>query len=114
MQTAVEDTATWVQASPEVWSIKRTINKEFQSQGTRRGHISYIMDSLIKCLGKWYDFCLKDSNNIQRFNYQFQEGLKHTDQTGLPGKKQNMAIPAWTPTKTDVAFHAYCDNNFNS
>ena len=34
------------------------------------------MDSLIKCLGKWYDTCLKDSNNIQCNKYQFQEGYR--------------------------------------
>ena len=35
-----------------------------------------IMDSPIKCLGKWYDVSLKDTNNISRTKNQLQNGLK--------------------------------------
>ena len=35
-----------------------------------------IMDSPIKCLGKWYEVSLKDTNNISRTKNQLQNGLK--------------------------------------
>ena len=45
-----------------------------------------IMDRQIKCLGKWYDVSLKDTNNISRTKNQLQDGLKMIYKTGLPGK----------------------------
>ena len=44
------------------------------------------MDRPIKCLGKWYDVSLKDTNNISRTKNQLQDGLKLIDKTELPGK----------------------------
>ena len=44
------------------------------------------MDIPIKCLGKWYDVSLKDTNNIIRIKNQLQDGLKLIDKTWLPGK----------------------------
>ena len=48
--------------------------------------IPSIMDRPIKCLGKWYDVSLKDTNNINRTKNQLQDGLKLIDKTGLPCK----------------------------
>ena len=48
--------------------------------------IPSIMDSPIKCLGKWYDATLQDGNNIKRIKNQLTEGLKQIDKSGLPGK----------------------------
>ena len=42
------------------------------------------MDRPIKCLGKWYDVSLKDTNNISRTKNQLQDGLKLIYKTGLP------------------------------
>ena len=52
----------------------------------QRENIPSIMDSPIKCLGKWYDASLEKANNFQRIKNQLQEGLEQIDGTGLPGK----------------------------
>ena len=89
--TALGETATWArmkfkQNKSRSLVIKRgqvTKKVNLQVQGE---DIPSITECPIKCLGKWYDASLKDNNNTQRIKHQLQDGLKHIDQTGLPGK----------------------------
>jgi len=64
---------------------KGKVTKRFNLQ-VQREDIPSIMDIPIKCLGKWYDVSLKDTNNIIRIKNQLQDGLKLIDKTWLPGK----------------------------
>jgi len=64
---------------------KGKVTKRFILQ-VQREDIPSIMDRPIKCLGKWYDVSLKDTNNISRTKNQLQDGLKLIYKTGLPGK----------------------------
>ena len=64
---------------------KGKVTKRFILQ-VQREDIPSIMDRPIKCLGKWYDVSLKDTNNISRTKNQLQDGLKLIDKIGLPGK----------------------------
>ena len=64
---------------------KGKVTKRFILQ-VQREDIPSIMDRPIKCLGKWYDVSLKDTNNISRTKNQLQDGLKMIYKTGLPGK----------------------------
>ncbi|XP_069136759.1 uncharacterized protein [Argopecten irradians] len=45
-----------------------------------------IVNNPIKCLGKWFDANLNDSNNIRRLQGQVKEGLGAIDKIRLPGK----------------------------
>ena len=55
----------------------------FRIQGT---DIPTIKDSAIKCLGKWYDETLKDSENVKRFKQQVSSGLVKIERHLFPGK----------------------------
>ena len=48
--------------------------------------IPSLVDSPVKCLGKWFDSTLKDTGNIERVKSQLREGLSLIDKSGLPGK----------------------------
>ncbi|XP_053395693.1 uncharacterized protein LOC128555904 [Mercenaria mercenaria] len=89
--SALDEAATWARIKFKAKKSRSMVIKNgqttkkfnFQVQGE---DIPSIVDSPIKCLGKWYDASLNDANNIQRIKNQLQEGLKQIDQTGLPGK----------------------------
>ncbi|XP_045195004.2 uncharacterized protein LOC123550644 [Mercenaria mercenaria] len=89
--SALDEAATWARMkfkakkSRSLVIRKGQTTKKFNLQ-VQGEDIPFIVDSPIKCLGKWYDASLKDANNIQRIKNQLQEGLKQIDQTGLPGK----------------------------
>ncbi|XP_053395771.1 uncharacterized protein LOC128555950 [Mercenaria mercenaria] len=89
--SALDEAATWARMkfkakkSRSLVIRKGQTTKKFNLQ-VQGEDIPSIVDSPIKCLGKWYDASLKDANNIQRIKNQLQEGLKQIDQTGLPGK----------------------------
>ena len=55
----------------------------FRIQGV---DIPTIRDSAIKCLGKWYDETLKDSENIAIFRQQVNNGLTKIYKSLLSGK----------------------------
>ncbi|XP_052223903.1 uncharacterized protein LOC127839559 [Dreissena polymorpha] len=89
--TALQDTVTWARMkfkpkkSRSLIIKKGKVTKQFTQQ-VQGEDIPSIIDSPVKCLGKWYDASLKDTNNITRVKNQLQDGLKLIDQTGLPGK----------------------------
>ena len=89
--SALEEAATWAimkfkrKKSRSLVIKKGRTTKKFNLQ-VQGEDIPSIVDSPIKCLGKWYDASLKDANNIQRIRAQLQERLKLIDQTGQPGK----------------------------
>ncbi|XP_052268662.1 uncharacterized protein LOC127870041 [Dreissena polymorpha] len=89
--TALQDTVTWARMkfkpkkSRSLIIKKGKVTKRFTLQ-VQGEDIPSIIDSPVKCLGKWYDASLKDTNNITRVKNQLQDGLKLIDQTGLPGK----------------------------
>ena len=64
---------------------KGSVNKniQFKIQGEL---IPSIIDSPIKCLGKWYDSTLKDARSVHSLLQQVGEGMRCIDKTGLPGK----------------------------
>ena len=55
----------------------------FRIQGT---NIPTIKDSAIKCLSKWYNETLKDSENVKRFKQQVSSGLAKIERSLLTGK----------------------------
>ena len=89
--TALYDTVNWARMKfkPNKFRSlvikKGKVTKRFNLQ-VQGEDIPSIMDRPIKCLGKWYDVSLKDTNNISRTKNQLQDGLKLIYKTGLPGK----------------------------
>jgi hypothetical protein len=91
MLTALEETVSWARMKFKAKKSRSLIIKRgqvsqrftLQVQGE---NIPSIVESPIKCLGKWFDSSLKDKNNTAQVKQQLQEGLKQIDQTGLPGK----------------------------
>ena len=89
--TALEETATWARMKFKSMKsrslvIKRgSVTKRFNLQ-IQGDDIPSILESPIKCLGKWFDASLSDKHNMQRIKSQLHEGLRQIDRTGLPGK----------------------------
>ncbi|XP_052259364.1 uncharacterized protein LOC127863766 [Dreissena polymorpha] len=87
----LEEAATWARMNfkpkkSRSLVIKRgSVTKRFTLQ-VQRENIPSIMDSPIKCLGKWFDSSLSDKANVERIRSQLQEGLKQIDKSALPGK----------------------------
>ena len=75
--TALEDTVTWARMkfkpkkSRSLIIKKGKVTKRFTLQ-VQGEDIPSIIDSPVKCLGKWYDASLKDTNNISRVKNQLQ------------------------------------------
>lgn len=88
---ALEEAATWARMKfkpkkSRSLIIKRgSVTRRFNLQ-VQGEDIPSIMDSPIKCLGKWFDASLSDKANIERIRSQLQEGLKQIERSGLPGK----------------------------
>lgn len=87
----LEEAATWARMNfkpkkSRSLVIKRgSVTKRFTLQ-VQGEDIPSIMDSPIKCLGKWFDSSLSDKANVERIRSQLQEGLKQIDKSALPGK----------------------------
>jgi hypothetical protein len=64
---------------------KGRVTEKFKLQ-VQGEEIPSIVQSPIKCLGKWFDASLKDTGNIQQIRNQLQESLKKIEKSGLPGK----------------------------
>ncbi|XP_052268321.1 uncharacterized protein LOC127869705 [Dreissena polymorpha] len=87
---ALEEAATWARMNfkhkkSRSLVIKHgSVTKRFTLQ-VQCEDIPSIMDSPIKCLGKWFDSSLSDKANVERIRSQLQEGLKQIDKSALPG-----------------------------
>ncbi|XP_052237947.1 uncharacterized protein LOC127849270 [Dreissena polymorpha] len=87
----LEEAATWARMNFKSKKSRSLVIKRgsvtkrltLQVQGE---DIPSIMDSPIKCLGKWFDSSLSDKANVERIRSQLQEGLKQIDKSALPGK----------------------------
>ena len=91
MLSALEEAATWSRMRFKPRKSRALVIRK--GQPTKKFNLTVqgedipsIMDSPIKCLGKWYDATLQDGNNIKRIKNQLTEGLKQIDKSGLPGK----------------------------
>ncbi|XP_052245600.1 uncharacterized protein LOC127854577 [Dreissena polymorpha] len=89
--SALESTTSWARMKFKPKKSRSLIIKKGQSTKkfnlqVQREDIPSIMDSPIKCLGKWYDASLNDTNNVKRIKGQLNEGLKQIDRSWLPGK----------------------------
>ncbi len=88
---ALEEAATWARMnfkpkkSRSLVIKSGSVTKRFTLQ-VQGEDIPSIMDSPIKCLGKWFDSSLSDKANVERIRSQLQEGLKQIDKSALPGK----------------------------
>ena len=76
--TALYDTVNWARMkfkpnkSRSLVIKKGKVTKRFNVH-VQEEDIPSIMDRPIKCLGKWYDVSLKDTNNISRTKHQLQD-----------------------------------------
>ena len=89
--SALEKTATWARMKFKPKKSRSLIIKK--GQPTKKFNLKVqgedipsLMDSPIKCLGKWYDATLSDGENSKHIKSQLNHGLKAIDHTGLPGK----------------------------
>lgn len=89
--TALEVTLEWARMKfkprkSQSLIIKRSKVTEEFSMLIQGEEIPSIVNNPIKCLVKWCDARLNESNNIRRVQGQVKEGLRAIDKTGLPGK----------------------------
>ena len=61
--------------------------------------IPSIVANPIKCLGKWFDASLHDSDNVRKLAPRVEDGLKKIDRCGV----QSLALPACLATKACLA-----------
>lgn len=90
MLTALSDTVTWARIKFKAIKSRCLIIRDGKTTKRFKLHvqeeeISSIVDKPIKCLGKWFDASLGDTNNVQQIRQQLLDGLKTIDKTNLPG-----------------------------
>ncbi|XP_069134387.1 uncharacterized protein [Argopecten irradians] len=88
--TVLEDTVSWARMKFKAVKFRCLILKK--GRVTRKFYLfiqgkeipSIVGNHPIKCLGKWYDDSLNDSNNNSKVEQLVCEGLRNIDKTGLP------------------------------
>jgi hypothetical protein len=65
--------------------VKGKVNSRYELK-VQNQSIPSITERPVKCLGKWFDASLKDTEQVKQLKTKVQDGLRKIDKTGLPGK----------------------------
>ena len=91
----LEDTVTWAgmkfkpKKSRCLVLKKGIISQQFKMK-VQSDDIPTIVNNPIKCLGKWFDSSLTDSNQTNKLEPTVTSWPKKVDKIGLPGKYKAM------------------------